>query len=43
MLMTDEEIRRSKEEGEFSLEPFGESCLQPASYDLRVGNHAFAS
>jgi dCTP deaminase len=43
MLLSDSQIRQSIKDGVFSLEPFEESCLQPASYDLRVGRYAFAS
>jgi dCTP deaminase len=43
MMLSDALIRQYKQEGAFSLEPFEESCLQPASYDLRVGKYAFAS
>jgi dCTP deaminase len=43
IMLSDALIRKYKEEGVFSLEPFEESCLQPASYDLRVGKYAFAS
>lgn len=42
-MLSDVLIRKYKQEGAFSLEPFEESCLQPASYDLRVGKYAYAS
>ncbi len=42
-MLTDSEIKRSMREGELTLEPFEETALQPASYDLRVGDQAFAS
>jgi dCTP deaminase len=43
IMLTDAEITRSIEKGEFSLEPFEPTCLQPASYDCRVGSTAFVS
>jgi len=42
-VLTDGEIKRNMEAGEFSLEPFDTGSLQPASYDLRVGETAFTS
>lgn len=42
-MLTDQEIRRSLGAGEMKLEPFSETSLQPASYDVRVGPHAFTS
>ena len=42
-MLTDGEIKRNIEAGEFSLEPFDTGSLQPASYDLRVGETAFTS
>jgi dCTP deaminase len=43
MLLTDAQIRQEIENGAFTLEPFSDFCLQPASYDLRVGDSAFTS
>ena len=40
MLMTDSEIREGIESGIISMENFDEECLQPASYDMRVGDRA---
>jgi deoxycytidine triphosphate deaminase len=42
-MITDTEIRRSQTDGELEIDPFAEECLQPASYDFRVGNEAFVS
>lgn len=42
-MLNDNQIRQRMQDHFFSLEPFEESCLQPASYDLRVGKFAFAS
>ncbi len=38
--MTDIEIREAIKAGEIELDPLDEASLQPASYDLRVGNKA---
>ena len=43
MLLTDAQIKEEMAKGTFCLEPYAPSCLQPASYDLRVGKTAFAS
>ena len=42
-MLTDSEIKKSIAAGEFALEPFEPSSLQPASYDFRVGETAFTS
>lgn len=43
-LMTDAEIRQAVESGEISIEPFEPTVsLQPASYDLRVGDTAIVA
>ncbi len=40
-LLTDVEIRQAMAAREIEIEPFdGEQCLQPASYDMRVGSRA---
>lgn len=36
-LLTDVEIKEAMKKGEVSIEPFDEKCLQPASYDVRLG------
>lgn len=43
MLLGDDEIRSAIEEGEIRIEEFSEQSLQPASYDLRVGEKLLAS
>jgi dCTP deaminase len=42
-VLADQEIRHAMDAGELSIEPFGEDCLQSASYDLRVGRGAYLS
>lgn len=43
-LLTDIEIKEAIERGEISIENFDkEKCLQPASYDMRVGKRAILS
>ena len=39
-LLADGEIKRAIADGEIGIEPFEDACLQPASYDLRVGSRA---
>src|SRR5437899_3155724 len=41
--MTDDQIRAAVEAKEIVLEPFDPSKVEPASYDIRVGNRAFSS
>lgn len=38
MILTDAQIREAVEAGEIVIDPFEESQLQPATYDLRVGD-----
>lgn len=43
-LLTDIEIKKAIEDGEVEIEPFDEEhCLQPASYDMRVGERAIVA
>jgi dCTP deaminase len=42
-MLTDIDIREAIVTGGLGIEPFEEPCLQPASYDFRVGNQAFLS
>jgi deoxycytidine triphosphate deaminase len=43
-LLTDTEIKKAIEDGEVEIEPFDEeNCLQPASYDMRVGERAIVA
>lgn len=37
MILTDSQIREACDAGDISIEPFEESQVQPATYDLRVG------
>jgi dCTP deaminase len=41
MILVDEEIKKAVDSGEIELSDFSEECLQPASYDLRVGEEGF--
>lgn len=43
MLMTDAMIRKALETGELRIYNFGDFCLQPASYDMRLGEEAITS
>lgn len=38
MFLSDVDIKKAVEEGEITLEPFDEKRLQPASYDILLGN-----
>jgi dCTP deaminase len=38
MILSDGEIKEKVAQGKIIIEPFDESCLQPASYDLHLGN-----
>lgn len=38
MYLSDKDIKRALEEGHIVIEPFDETRLQPASYDLLLGN-----
>ena len=42
-MMTDEQIRAAVQNGEIILDPFEPAGVEPASYDVRVGNWAFVS
>lgn len=41
MILVDESIKKAVNSGEIELSDFSEKCLQPASYDLRVGEEGF--
>ncbi|MGO9095846.1 MAG: dCTP deaminase domain-containing protein [Bryobacteraceae bacterium] len=43
MMMTDEQIRAAVDAKEILLDPFDPDRVEPASYDVRIGNRAFAS
>lgn len=40
MLLSNEDIKRAMKDGEILIENFSEGCLEPASYDMRMGNEA---
>jgi len=41
MILVDEEIEKAVGTGQITLSDFSKECLQPASYDLRVGEEGF--
>jgi dCTP deaminase len=41
MTLVDGEIKKAVNNGEIGISDFSEQCLQPASYDLRVGEEGF--
>jgi dCTP deaminase len=43
MILTDGEIKKALNTGEIGISNFSEDCLQPASYDLRVGEEAYTT
>jgi dCTP deaminase len=43
MILSDRQIREAHEKGEITIEPFDEEHVQPASYDLRVGDKGAAT
>ncbi|MHB8926436.1 MAG: dCTP deaminase [Bacillota bacterium] len=43
MLMTDQEVRKAINAGELVIDGFDEACLQPASYDARIGPEVYVS
>ena len=43
MILSDKDIRAAREAGNLHIDPFSEESVQPASYDLRVGNQAAIS
>lgn len=42
-MMTDHAIRTAISSGLMDIDPLDDGCVEPASYDLRVGNEAFVS
>jgi len=42
-ILADRQIRQMVSEGKLSIEPFNTEQLQPASYDLKIGNKILAS
>ena len=43
MILVDTQIREAIEDGHVKLEPFAETQVQPASYDLRVGSQGIST
>ena len=43
MLMSDKALRKALKTGGLKIENFDERCLQPASYDMRLGEDAITS
>lgn len=43
MLMTDKEIKKAIEDKKLIMNNYSEDCLEPSSYDMRVGNKAVVS
>ena len=43
MLMPDKDIQKARTLKELVIKKFSRRCLQPASYDMRVGDEAFSS
>ena len=43
MLMTDKEIKKAIEDKKLIMKNYSEDCLEPSSYDMRVGNKAVVS
>lgn len=43
MLLSDQQILTAVEHGEIVIDPFAPPCLQPASYDARLGPEAYIS
>lgn len=41
MILVDKEIKKAVNNSEIEISDFSEKCLQPASYDLRVGEEGF--
>jgi dCTP deaminase len=43
MILTDRQIEKAQADGEIRIEPFDSNQLQPASYDLRVGEQGITT
>lgn len=43
MILSDEEIKQAISKRDISLSDFDEKCLQPATYDLRIGPQGFTT
>jgi len=43
MILTDAQIRETVEKGIIKIDPFDSDCIQPATYDLRVGEEGLTA
>ena len=43
MILVDTQIKEAIESGDIVIGDFSEKCLQPASYDMRIGDEGFTS
>ena len=43
MILTDRRIKAAVTKDELVIHNYSESCIQPASYDMRVGNQGFTT
>ena len=43
MILTDQQIKQAVEKGELGITNFSDDCVEPASYDIRVGEFAYTS
>ena len=43
MILTDDQIREAVKKEELGIKNFSENCVEPASYDIRVGEFAYTS
>ncbi|OFW10607.1 MAG: dCTP deaminase [Acidobacteria bacterium RIFCSPLOWO2_12_FULL_59_11] len=43
MILTDEQIKAAVQKGELGIANFSDDCIEPASYDIRVGEFAYTS
>ena len=43
MILTDQQIKEAVEKGELGIKNFSEACVEPVSYDIRVGEFAYTS
>lgn len=43
MLMTDKDIKKAIEDGQIKMENYSVECVEPSSYDMRIGDKAILS
>lgn len=43
MILNDRQILKAVQDKDISIEPFNENCVEPASYDLKVGREGFTT